>query len=288
MKEVIEYCFYPNHFVNTEDGGETLLDEINHYLAYDKLKLAKLDSSIQLVTLESNYDQERDSNHIYEEDTFALFISHKDEIKRKAHIIKKRLFLYGISSFVAHDDIEPTKEWIVEIERALVSMDALVALLTVGFSSSVWTNQEVGIAHGKEKLILSVKLGEDPKGFIGKWQALAPMIDDENEIAKQIASQLLTHSKTSMKMQDAYFYGLSRIGSFEDCEIWAELLEHIKSVTEDSIKTLIDSYNNNSQAYCCYALNGGRYASEQNLASKINSWLKMDKYTLRNKKIVLV
>ena len=44
---------------------------------------------------------------------------------------------YGISAFVAHEDIKPTKEWEVKIEKALFSMNALCSILTPEFNKSL-------------------------------------------------------------------------------------------------------------------------------------------------------
>jgi hypothetical protein len=44
--------------------------------------------------------------------------------------LKDALVLYAIDGFVAHEDIEPTKEWLIEIETALETCHGLVALLT--------------------------------------------------------------------------------------------------------------------------------------------------------------
>ncbi len=61
---------------------------------------------------------------------FRLFLSHTHVYKANAHRLKVALRKYSIDAFVAHDDIEPTKEWQLEIERALWTADALAALLT--------------------------------------------------------------------------------------------------------------------------------------------------------------
>jgi hypothetical protein len=50
---------------------------------------------------------------------------------------------------VAHEDIHPTLEWQVEIERALYNMDAFLAIHTPGFKDSFWTQQEIGFAVGR-------------------------------------------------------------------------------------------------------------------------------------------
>ncbi len=50
---------------------------------------------------------------------YKVFISHVSKYKESASNLKMMLEPYGISAFVAHEDIKPTKEWEVEIEKAL-------------------------------------------------------------------------------------------------------------------------------------------------------------------------
>lgn len=71
-------------------------------------------------------------------------------MKKEAAALKDSLSIYGISCFVAHMDIHPTKEWQSEIENALSSMDSLVALMTKDFHNSLWTDQEIGFVLEKE------------------------------------------------------------------------------------------------------------------------------------------
>ena len=51
-------------------------------------------------------------------------------------------------------------------------MDALIAILTPGFNESKWTDQEIGVAIGRKVPIVPIRIGLDPYGFIGKYQAL--------------------------------------------------------------------------------------------------------------------
>lgn len=67
---------------------------------------------------------------------FRLFISHLSKDKLKATRLKDCLTPYAISGFVAHEDIHPTLEWQGEIERALRTMDAFIAVHTAGFSQA--------------------------------------------------------------------------------------------------------------------------------------------------------
>jgi hypothetical protein len=130
---------------------------------------------------------------------FRLFISHLSKDKEEAWGVKACLEPYAILGFVAHEDIYPTLEWQQEIERALDSMDAFVALLTPGFSESVWTQQEIGVATGRGVKIISVRMGEDPTGFISKHQALAGAGRSAQEIAKQLDALLAKDRQTSFR-----------------------------------------------------------------------------------------
>jgi hypothetical protein len=103
---------------------------------------------------------------------FRLFISHISKDKHRAMRLKECLEPYAISGFVAHMDVHPTLEWQLEIDRALNFMDAFIAIHTPGFSSSVWTQQEIGFAIGRGVKVISFKMGEDPTSFKSKQQAL--------------------------------------------------------------------------------------------------------------------
>ncbi len=131
---------------------------------------------------------------------FRLFLSHISSFKAKTAQLQGALRNYGISAFVAHEDIEPTKEWQSEIEKALFSMDALVAILTPGFNESKWTDQEVGVAVGRDILIVPVRKGLDPYGFIGKYQGMQGQGKTIGQVADAIFQILANHSKTKGKM----------------------------------------------------------------------------------------
>ena len=64
---------------------------------------------------------------------YPVFLSHLAEVKEHVAGLKASLKSYGISAFVAHDDITPSEEWQEEIRKALLTMRGFVALLTEGF-----------------------------------------------------------------------------------------------------------------------------------------------------------
>lgn len=134
---------------------------------------------------------------------FRLFISHISKDKLKATRLKECLAPYGITGFVAHEDIQPTLEWQNEIERALHSMDALIAIHTPGFSQSYWTQQEIGFALGRGTKVISFKMGEDPTGFISKQQALARRNRTAEQIAEEIDALLAHDEHTAGRLAEA-------------------------------------------------------------------------------------
>lgn len=134
---------------------------------------------------------------------FRLFISHVSKDKAKATRLKECFAPFGVSAFVAHEDIKPTLEWQHEIERALATMDAMVAIHTTGFAASNWTQQEVGFALGRAAKIISLKMGEDPTGFISRHQALALGSRRAEVIAQEIVDLLKADDRTSARMTEA-------------------------------------------------------------------------------------
>ncbi|HMJ34823.1 MAG TPA: toll/interleukin-1 receptor domain-containing protein [Baekduia sp.] len=108
----------------------------------------------------------------WSEGTLRVFVSHTTANKEVAGKLRDWMARVGIECFVAHTDIEPTREWQDVIESALRTCHVVVALLTDDFSKSRWCDQEVGFAVGRGILIVPVRLGVDPYGFIGKVQGL--------------------------------------------------------------------------------------------------------------------
>lgn len=128
---------------------------------------------------------------------FKVFISHLAIDKDKATRLREALDLFGCKAFVAHEDIEPTLEWQVQIERALRSMDLFLSVHTAGYSKSVWSQQEIGFAVAKGAKIIAIRMGEDPTGFISKNQALSRGSKTADEIATEIDLLLMKDERTS-------------------------------------------------------------------------------------------
>ncbi len=188
-------------------------------------------------------------NRIWGNDGYRLFLSHKTEVKKETAELKEKLKLFGISGFVAHEDIRPTEEWQSEIENALFSMDAFVALMTEDFHGSNWTDQEVGFAFGRSVPIISVKLGKDPYGFLGKSQAISCSWD---MAAKEIVKILMSHDR----MLNAYIKAIRDCQEYDDANPLSELLPFIKRISNQQASNLISAFNKNVQVRDSFGFNG--------------------------------
>lgn len=135
---------------------------------------------------------------------YKVFISHVSKYKSSASNLKLMLEPYGISAFVAHEDIKPTKEWEVEIEKALFSMNALCAILTPDFNKSNWCDQECGYAFGKNVLTIPIEKGQLPYGMFGKIQA----IKSEGKSAQQVAESVFDAIVDNDKSRAEYTHSL--------------------------------------------------------------------------------
>ncbi len=116
---------------------------------------------------------------LWDKDCLKGFISHSEKNYDIAKTLKDCLIDFGISCFVAHKDIEPTKEWKEEIKKALNSMEVMILLITEDSCKSWWVNQEIGIAVSQEIPFIPVKLEQhDPQGFVSDIQAMTLKKED--------------------------------------------------------------------------------------------------------------
>jgi hypothetical protein len=80
--------------------------------------------------MSASIEQTSEGKGPWEPDHFRLFVSHTSAHKKIAGDLRSGMLQLTVDCFVAHTTIEPTREWQEEIERALRTCHALVALLT--------------------------------------------------------------------------------------------------------------------------------------------------------------
>jgi len=171
---------------------------------------------------------------------YRLFLSHKVASKWETSVLKEALKPFGISCFVAHEDIEPTKQWQDEIENALLTMDAFIAVMTPDFHDSKWTDQEVGFAVARGVPIIAIRLGTDPYGFIAKFQALRCTWE---QAPIRVAQLLIKHTKAL----DAFIAALPACSSFDQANVLSGVLASIEKMSAEQATKIVAAFNNHPQ-----------------------------------------
>ena len=167
----------------------------------------------------------RPGDEPWEDERFRLFLTHVATQKRAAHELKSYLGYFGVDAFVAHDDIQPGREWRLVIESALHSCDALAGLLHEGFHESDWCDQEVGIALGRGIAVVPIQFDLLPYGFFGSVQAVNNAASQESgTLALNLVLVLLKDKRTSEKLTAAIVDELARANSFDQANKLSRIL----------------------------------------------------------------
>lgn len=190
---------------------------------------------------------EREVRRIWEDGHFRLFLSHVSEHRFAVAQLKDDLAIYGIYAFVAHQDIQPSLVWQGEIEVALNSMHAMVALITADFHDSLWVDQEIGWALGRGVLVLPIRLGADPYGFAGKVQAVPGSLDRTGPLANSIALALLANTKTHAEMKKALVPAFAASDCWDTAKTLKDAIVRVPDFTDDEGTALLEACQNNSQ-----------------------------------------
>lgn len=167
---------------------------------------------------------------------YKVFISHVSKYKDSASNLKLMLEPYGISAFVAHEDIKPTKEWEVEIEKALFSMNALCAILTPDFNISSWCDQECGYAFGRNVLTIPIDKGQLPYGMFGKIQAIKSEGKNAQQIAESVFNAIADNDKSRAEYTHTIMNLILNNKSKELVNLWIPVLLRIKEIERADIE----------------------------------------------------
>ena len=195
------------------------------------------------------------------EGMFHLFLSHSSKKKALATEIKQELSGYGIESFVAHADIEPTREWLDEIRVALNTCHAFAAILCEDFKTSNYCDQEVGHALQKGLLVIPLRLEIDPYGFMAPLQGVSAFDKQPNEIAADIRNLLLSHPTTKPIMVPIEEKSLERLvndfltsDNFGTSTKLLRKLEGIDTLPKLLVEKIAKNWEKNNQIAGCMGI----------------------------------
>ncbi|MBL0473229.1 toll/interleukin-1 receptor domain-containing protein [Aeromonas veronii] len=239
--------YFSGHKVPTENNYPT-----NSKRSYSKDMLSKVSDEVifkiaEELSLEIPMANAMSTKEVtfWKAGHFKLFLSHLASFKVQTSHLQSALRKYAISSFVAHEDIEPTKQWQEEIEAALHTMDALVAILMPGFQESRWCDQEVGFAVGRDVLVIPLRKGLDPYGFIGKYQGIQAQNKTIGDVAEAIFRTLIKSPKTKNKILMAMSGAVSNASSPEEALDKVSILKSLDNISVELLDSLKQDVSDN-------------------------------------------
>lgn len=226
-----------------------------------------------------------DPSHVpfWKPDHLRLFISHRDAHKAVAHQFASVLNGFGISSFVAHDQIGADLVWQAEIEKALNSMEAVLALITDDFFDSPWTNQEIGFALGKGIPVVPVRLGlKAPQGFLSHKQAPKVQTTLAGEEAIALVLRIATQTGGTDRMKSGLVTALINARSWADAARNFDNLAALGPVGADDAERIMGGYAANQK------LNSAFYLSKSTRLTDYLSTCTGQQYRIDKRKNILV
>lgn len=195
-------------------------DQESALLQWDK-DFAELDNEKAEVekTLDASDDQADRFKGV------RLFASHLTNDKTIVSDVKLELKQrWGISMFVAHEDIKPNADWAQTIMHCLSNCDAGVAVITdaAAFRQSTWCDQEVGWMLGRfVDRVLPLRFfkdnkPQDPYGPLGTRQALTVKTGESaTDIADGIAKWCSTRPGLNLRFLNSLASAYAKTRDFE-------------------------------------------------------------------------
>lgn len=178
-----------------------------------------------------------------------LFISHSTQHKKFIGEVAAELAIVGIHGFVAHDMMAYSKPWQSQIEQALRSMQAFVAIVHPEFLDSEWCHQEVGWALGRRSPKFVVRMGVDASGFIAHDQWPSGHNRSPKEVASAISKWASSIPELGETMTDGLFAALEEAGNYMDAGATSERIANLSNLTDVQWARLDAIYWRNDQIH---------------------------------------
>lgn len=183
------------------------------------------------------------------------FISYSHKDRKLAGLVRSGFEGFGFDTFLAHEDLRPSAEWQDTILRKLKACHVFLPLITDHFHESFWTDQEVGAAIILRKCIVPLKVGNNPYGFMGKFQAQKLLSRSETAIENycwSIIRSLADHRRLAKDIKQVVIERFADSGSFRESARVAGYLSKLGEFTDEQLETIVTGAIRNSQIYSGY------------------------------------
>jgi len=208
-----------------------------------------------------------DGDSLWGSQPARAFLSHVYGHRDFVGTVKLSLASFGISGFVAHDDISPSHDWRNSIKAALATCDVFVAFLDEGFHSSQWCDQEVGWALSRGVPILPIR----PEGF-DRTKARDGFLEESQDIcldqasgpskarwtADRIFVSLFSHTQTREVGVKALAEAFVHSRSYDQTRRLWDLIKRQPLIEGPQLRRLEYAVSSNNQVYEAVANGGGQ------------------------------
>jgi hypothetical protein len=178
-----------------------------------------------------------------------LFISHSAVHRDFVGKVSDELAVVGIDGFVAHNTMEKGKPWQTQIEHALRTMDAFVALVHPEVNDSAWCHQEIGWALGRRVPKYAIRMGANPAGFLGSDQWPSAMMSSHKDVAADIRNWLSMTLGLGDKIVNGLLRALEDANNYVDAGAASERLASLGDLTPENWERLKKVFWGNDQLY---------------------------------------
>jgi hypothetical protein len=178
-----------------------------------------------------------------------VFLSHSAVHKRFVGDVANELAVAGIHGFVAHDTMQYSKPWQAQIEKALRSMQAFVAIVHPEFNDSAWCHQEAGWALGRRVPHYAIRMGSDPAGFVGSNQWPSCHGQTAKQAADIITSWVVELPELGSTALEGLMGALEAAGDYVSAGAAASRLTSLDSLTPEQFARLDRIWWSNDQLH---------------------------------------
>lgn len=226
-----------------EDYAFCVGEVLNNLIDADKGNLRRLEDFCGLLPVTETVRLQKS----VKTGPIEVFISHKAEDRELASAMKAQLEVYGIKGFVAHEDIDVTSMWELEIEKNLCECDAFIYIATNAANGSTWCQQEIGWALGRGIPMLGVSCGAMPIGFFGNRQACRRPGNNMSLAAKELVSIVLENESLSPRLIDSVIDQLCNARSYDSASWCADLIEKSAAISSEQARMIEKAIHTNDQ-----------------------------------------
>lgn len=220
-------------------GGLNDVDLIEMYSIVTGVEMSEVENTVESSAGTGNWK----SGYV------RLFISHSARYKELVGEVADELAVTGIHGFVAHDTMAYSKPWQAQIEQALKSMQAFVAVVHPEFQDSAWCHQEVGWALGRRVPKYVIRMGVDPAGFLGHDQWPSGHGKTPRQVAQIISTWASSVPELGETMTAGLFTALQHANNYYDAGATAGRIASLSGLTDDQWERLDQIWWTNDQLY---------------------------------------